>query len=322
MRLAVVGDEADFSTRYIAWLAERRGVDVLWLVEDRLGIDWSFALLDDGAVGSVDVGERALALGEIDAAFVRLNPEPAVPESIGIDDALKPIYLIERRHGLHWLLDLAPFPVVNRPHAGRSNLSKPYQMTMLESMGLPVPAWIVTSTANPVRDFIRRWPHGAVYKACSGLRSHVRRADEQLLARLAEGSSPVVVQRYIGGADVRIHTVGERAFATEIYSDSVDYRWDEASTRYAATKAPADLVARCIAAAAAENLALAGFDFRRTADGEWWCLEMNPVPTFLPYEAMTGHAIGDAILDFMLPAARTNQQDSPLLARPSQDRSN
>ena len=48
-----------------------------------------------------------------------------------------------------------------------------------------------------------------------------------------------------------------------------------------------------------DRLSLSGFDFRRTDDDVWWCLEMNPVPTFLPYEASTGHPIGDAILDFI-----------------------
>lgn len=314
MRLCVVGDDADFSARYICWLAEQRGVEVDFLPEDRLGVDWSFAVLHDGRQGRVEIGDRTLDIDEIDAAFVRLNPEPAIPEELGVDDAAKPVYAIERRHGLHWLLDRAPFAVVNRPHAGRSNLSKPYQMALLDSMGLPVPDWIVTTNAGSAGDFIARWPDGAVYKACSGLRSHVRRADGKLLERLTEGTTPVVIQRYITGADVRIHTIGDRAFATEIYSESVDYRWDDQSTRYAATAAPAEIVTRCVAAAAAEGLSLAGFDFRRTPDGDWWCLEMNPVPTFLPYEAMTGHAIGDAILDFMLPAARLDRERSPLLS--------
>ena len=45
---------------------------------------------------------------------------------------------------------------------------------------------------------------------------------------------------------------------------------------------------------------LAGFDFRCAPDGVWYCLEVNPVPTFLPYEAATGVPIADAVLDELL----------------------
>jgi glutathione synthase/RimK-type ligase-like ATP-grasp enzyme len=314
MRLCVVGDESDFSARYVAWLAERRGVEVLLLGEDRLGFDWWFEMCEEGRSGAIVMGDRSLSLSEVDAAFVRLNPEPAVSDAIGLDDDVRPVYLLERRHGLHWFLERAHFTVVNRPSAGRSNLSKPYQMSLLDEMGLRVPPWIVTNNAKAARGFLDSWPDGAVYKACSGLRSHVRQADESLLGRLAEGSSPVVVQRYIRGVDVRVHTVGARAFATEIRSESVDYRFDEETTRYAETDAPKELIDRCVAAAVSEGLALAGFDFRRDPDGGWWCLEMNPVPTFLPYEAMTGHPIGDAILDVLLPEARLQRDRSPLLS--------
>ncbi|HSG47001.1 MAG TPA: hypothetical protein VLA43_04200, partial [Longimicrobiales bacterium] len=34
-------------------------------------------------------------------------------------------------------------------------------------------------------------------------------------------------------------------------------------------------------------------------DGAWWCLESNPVPTFLPYEVQAGLPIADAVLDWM-----------------------
>ena len=48
------------------------------------------------------------------------------------------------------------------------------------------------------------------------------------------------------------------------------------------------------------DLTLAGFDFRVTKDGRWYCLEVNPMPTFLPYETATGQPIGNAVLDALL----------------------
>jgi glutathione synthase/RimK-type ligase-like ATP-grasp enzyme len=136
-----------------------------------------------------------------------------------------------------------------------------------------------------------------IYKSCSGLRSHVRRVDDTLRARLVEGSAPILIQDYIPGHDVRVHVVGERTFPVAVISDAIDYRFDEADTQYRVIELPAVLAQMCVKFAADQGLLLSGFDFRRTGDGDWYCLEVNPVPTFLPYEAATGLGIADAVLD-------------------------
>ena len=72
----------------------------------------------------------------------------------------------------------------------------------------------------------------------------------------------------------------------------------------------------CISFAAREGLLLAGFDFRvDETTGTWSCLEMNPVPTFLPYEASTGQRIGDAVIDLLAPDSEAPDAVSPLGAR-------
>jgi glutathione synthase/RimK-type ligase-like ATP-grasp enzyme len=90
-----------------------------------------------------------------------------------------------------------------------------------------------------------------------------------------------------------------RIFPTEVLSGGIDYRFDDDTGRFAATTMPQALGELCVAYAAREGLIVAGFDFRVTPDDEWYCLEMNPVPTFLPYEAATGQPIGDAILNVL-----------------------
>jgi len=90
-----------------------------------------------------------------------------------------------------------------------------------------------------------------------------------------------------------------RTFASHIDSNGVDHRFADAENRYIAIDEPPGIAARCVEIARRERLALAGFDFRVRPDGRWFCLEVNPVPTFLPYEAAAGHPIADTVLEQM-----------------------
>ena len=123
--------------------------------------------------------------------------------------------------------------------------------------------------------------------------------DERLADRLDAGGTPTVIQEYVAGVDVRVHTVGARAFACRIAGTSVDYRFEHEGAKYDRSEIPDELASRCCRFAEADGLVLAGFDFRLTEDGRWRCLEMNPVPSFLPYEFSSGLPIGAAIADVL-----------------------
>ncbi len=296
--ICIVGDTEDLTSVYVAWTARRRGLRVLELREDLLGHAWRFGF-DDGRprMGLLQIGAQSFSLAELAGAYVRLNPLPALPPGIDLGPVQQQSFVSERRYALHHFLEHLPCTVANRPSAGRSNGSKPHQMRLLADSGFRIPRWIVSNDAAAVEAFCAALAGRAIYKACSGLRSRVRRAGPELGQRLAAGTSPVLVQQYIAGRDVRVHTVGERAFATEVRSSTLDYRFEDAPAHYAATRVPPEIALRCCRFATGEKLLIAGFDFRVTAEGEWFCLEANPVPTFMPYELATGQPIAGALLD-------------------------
>jgi hypothetical protein len=298
MNICIVGDPTDLTAIYVAWLARRRGLSVLELPESTLGVDWTFAFDDSRArEGHVECGGQRYPFSALAGAYVRLHPHPPVPPDLDLDAAGEAVLVTERRGGLLYFLNSLPLVVANRPHAGRSNGSKPHQMRLLARAGFAVPEWVATNDAEVASAFAGRCTDGAIYKACSGLRSTVRLFDEAILGRLGEGSSPIVVQEYVRGREVRVHVVGRQIFATEIHASGIDYRFDSTESEFCASAVPVWLEERCRAFAAEEGLLIAGFDFRIAGDGRWYCLEMNPVPTFLPYAMATGQAIGEALLD-------------------------
>ena len=307
MTIALLGDPDDLAIAYLSWLSSQRGIEWLLLPEATLGVEWTFSLDDDLGRGDLHAGGRSRPLSDLDGIFVRFRPDPPLPGALALDPMAHAVFTHERREGLHHLLHVVRCPVVNRPWSGRANASKPLQMLELQAAGFTVPRWVATNDPDAAAEFAATCPQGVIYKASSGLRSRVRQLDDELTARLTRGTSPTVLQEYIAGRDVRVHTVGERAFATEMISGGIDYRFD-AVTQYRSAVIDSDVAQRCCATAASEGLLLAGLDFRVAADGAWHCLEMNPVPSFLPYEMCSGEPIGNAVLDLFVEAIRHRER--------------
>lgn len=299
MTLLIVGDPDDLTSAYVRFRAEANGRHVETLDESRFGLDWHFDLDEgDPAHATVELpGGRALPLRDVAGAFVRFTPTPEVPAALRGDPPLAEVYARERRAALHFLLSSLPAPVANSPGCGQANGSKPLQMAQLTAAGFDVPRWIASNDADAARRFVGTQPDGAIVKSCSGTRSEVRRCTDEFFDRLALGSPPVVVQQWIDGIDVRVHSVRDAVFGTAVEAGAgIDYRFDDARRRYFQTDVPAELARLCADFAARHGLLIAGFDFRVEKSGRWRCLECNPAPTFLPYEMETGQPIADAVI--------------------------
>jgi glutathione synthase/RimK-type ligase-like ATP-grasp enzyme len=103
----------------------------------------------------------------------------------------------------------------------------------------------------------------------------------------------------VEGTNVRVHTVGNRTYATAIKTEATDYRYAARQTGEAAAlrevELSDDLTGRCLRLAQALELPFAGIDLKITPENEVYCFEVNPSPAFSYYEAHTGQPISDAL---------------------------
>ena len=233
--------------------------------------------------GTLIVGAMSVALEDISGFYLR-------PQDSTVSTALDDLLLT--------IAELAPAVVLNRPEAMAANTSKPYQYSQIRTAGFSVPDTLITTSLDAARGFITR--HGnVIYKSVSGVRSVVGELREADTARLADIRwCPTQLQQRIRGVDVRVHVVGDALFACEIRSDAVDYRYAHlsgADVELSSIVLPDECAGRCLALARAARLPLAGIDFRRTDDGEWYCFEINPSPGFTYYQRATGAPIDAAI---------------------------
>ncbi|MEZ4294092.1 MAG: ATP-grasp domain-containing protein [Polyangiaceae bacterium] len=207
-----------------------------------------------------------------------------------------------------------PALVVNRPGAGDSNASKPYQTALIERHGLRVPRSLSTNIPARAREFIASCPRGAIYKSNSGMRSIVQAVGEADLGRFdALRNCPVLFQERIWGDDVRVHVVGDACHAVRIRSAEVDYRYDRSgnvvSEPFELTPAAAEA---CVRVTRALGLSFSGIDLLLDADGELHCLEVNPMPGYSGYDHTLGGEISRSLGALLHAAGNSQDRASPV----------
>jgi hypothetical protein len=248
--------------------------------------------------GWLEIDSQVLDLTAVRAAYVRpydsrrlravASAGPESPEwqaALGVEDVLLSF------------CDLTPALVVNRPSAMAANGSKPYQSRLIGSLGFCVPETLVTTDPEAAAEFWRRHEQ-VVYKSISGVRSVVARLTPEHEERLRNISwCPTQFQQWIAGEDVRVHVVGDEVFSCQVKSTADDYRYASGNTAVSIEplELPIEVAQRCIAAARAMQLPVAGLDLRYSSAGDWYCFEVNPSPGFSYFQRQTGQQIDVAI---------------------------
>ena len=264
-----------------------RGTPYL-LVDQAACADAAVERTEDGL--ALLVGGREIAVEDVRGIYLR-------PYDLGdAVDAAERARLLRLATDLREWAESAPesVRVVNRPSAGLSNHSKPRQSRAIAAAGFAVPETLLTTDPEAAAAFVAR--HGrAIVKSISGTRSIVRTLDPGDDFGAVRWC-PTQLQRFVPGAEYRVHAVGERLFANRIRTESVDYRYGGFSLE------PADLpdvvAERCRALTAALGLELAGIDLRFGEDGRWYCWEVNTSPAYSCFDS-DDRAIATALAEHL-----------------------
>jgi glutathione synthase/RimK-type ligase-like ATP-grasp enzyme len=115
--------------------------------------------------------------------------------------------------------------------------------------------------------------------------------------------APVIFQEYVEGLDLRVTVVGGDVFAAEIDARRTTYPVDmrmvigEAPIR--GVELPADLIDTVLSLMRELGLRFGAIDMRRTPEGKFFFLEVNPAGQWLFVERRTGLQISQAVADLL-----------------------
>jgi glutathione synthase/RimK-type ligase-like ATP-grasp enzyme len=188
---------------------------------------------------------------------------------------------------------------VYNPTTAGTNITKPYQLALLQAAGLPVPATLWSNDPAAVRRFCSE--REAIYKPVAGgaatRKVEAKDLTEERLARLQ--AAPVCFQELLPGEDVRVYVIDGRVVcALRIVTDAIDFRGHEQRVEPIAID---DEVARaCVRAAEVIGLRYTGMDLKADREGRYKILELNPSAMFLGFEHYAGVDIGGPLCDALV----------------------
>lgn len=300
--ILVCGIMADEMVELMCARLTDMGFEHRWLNVARFPGDYEMTwdIGNDGLTGYLATKTEKINLQDLSGVYARyVEYQDNGENGNGLRGKEKALANAEYQLALMQLFDVLPCEVVNRARASTSNDSKVYQQSLISSFGFKTPRTLVTTIPEEARTFYEACGRRVIFKSLSGVRSIVRsmRADD--LARLSLLSNcPTQFQECVEGTDIRVHTVGQEVFATEIISEASDYRYASrqgASLSARPIELPPEVGAACLDLAGALGLSVAGIDLRQTPDARYCCFEVNPSPAFIFYERVGGQPISEAV---------------------------
>lgn len=268
------------------------------------------AELDDSGywTGELMTMTRRLDLAMVRAVY-RRRPSLRAPEP-DLDEQAARFAASEARHGLNGVLANLPHCLyVNHPDANHAADVKVTQLRVAASLGLRVPASLITNDLGQARLFAARHRQ-IVYKPLTFVRhltpdgpqtiwTQPVRADE--LDETIAGTAHLFQGLVDKVADLRITVVGQQIFCIRIDSDppQLDWRYDYDKLTYTWCDPPPELAGPVIAYLKRLGLAFGCFDFGLTGSGEAVFFECNPNGQWGWLEESTGAPIAAAFADLL-----------------------
>ncbi|MEB3359728.1 MAG: hypothetical protein VKK04_23585 [Synechococcales bacterium] len=300
MNVLILGDERDAHAAHLKQAIAQTGATVeCWhtcLFPTQLRLSW----LPGTVSGSLVLPNgQQFALSEIHSVFWRSFSGVQVPP---LGDTLQyQVACNDANSALRSLIQICPARWVNSWQAYQFHKEKPLQLHQVKGLGVSIPDTLISNDPEVVGNFCQRQERTIFKPVYGGAHTQFVQAEHLQPERLERSLrlSPVTLQAYIPGTNVRSYVIGNQVYSAEIRSASLDFREDAAAELIPLTL-PEGVEAQCRAIARCLLLEWTAIDWRLTPEGQYVFLEANPSPMFLHFEQQTGFPITQRLVEHLL----------------------
>jgi glutathione synthase/RimK-type ligase-like ATP-grasp enzyme len=300
MNVLILGNSEDAHAAHLKQALTQAGATVDYLdtrlFPTRLRMSWE----PETQVGCLTLpGGRRLNFQDIQSVFWRSWSDVYIPslkdanqQRIAFNDSIST---------LRSLIQACPARWINSWHAYQFHKEKPLQLSKAKQIGVTIPATLISNDVEQVIEFAQSQER-VIFKPVYGgahtqlvTESHL---DPQRLS-LALRLSPVTIQEYIPGTNIRSYVIAGSVYSAEIRSNSLDFR-EDVEAELIPVELPESVQQQCIAITKALMLEWTAIDWRLKPTGEYVFLEANPSPMFLHFEHQTNFPITQQLVKLLM----------------------
>ncbi|MDJ0796502.1 MAG: hypothetical protein QNJ51_06650 [Calothrix sp. MO_167.B12] len=190
---------------------------------------------------------------------------------------------------------------INSWQAYQFHKEKPLQLSKAKQVGATIPATLISNNPQQVTKFCQTYEK-VIFKPVYG-GAHTEFVTEAHLEpqrlNMTLSLSPVTIQEYIPGTNIRSYVIANSVYTAEIRSPSVDFR-EDVDAELIPIELPQSMQKLCLAIAKALMLEWTAIDWRVKPTGEYVFLEANPSPMFIHFERQTGFPITEELVKLLM----------------------
>lgn len=307
MNLLILGSAEDAHAAYLHKALTKKGIAVDYLdtreFPTKLKISWE-PVTQSGTL--VLPNNKKLDLSDIKSIFWRTYYGVKVPklsnfhqQNIATNDSTSVLRSFMESTSEKW---------INSWQAYQFHKEKPLQLSLANKIGATIPATIVSNDATEIIEFAATYPQ-LIFKPVYG-GSHTQFLTKQHLdiqrMNLALTISPVTLQEYIPGTNIRSYVIGKNVYSAEIRSGSLDFR-EDLKAELIPVELPVNIAQQCLTIADKFGLKWTGIDWRLKPNGEYVFLEANFSPMFVHFERKTGAPITEKLIELLIDGTGTSK---------------
>ena len=300
MNILIIGDATDAHAAHLKNALTQAGatVDYLntYLFPTQLRLSWR----PDTQVGCLTLpGGRQLNFSDIHSVFWRNFSGVYVPPLK--DSQQQQVALKDAMSTVRSLMQACPARWINSWQAYQFHQEKPLQLSQVKQIGVTIPGTLISNNPDDVIEFTKAHEK-VIFKPVYG-GAHTQFVTEKHLnpKRLSQvlSISPVTIQEYIPGTNIRTYVIADSVYSAEIRSQSLDFR-EDLEAQLIPIELPELVNKQCLAIAKALMLEWTAIDWRVKPTGEYVFLEANPSPMFIHFERQTGFPITQQLLNLLM----------------------
>ena len=300
MNILILGNSEDAHAAHLKQTLTQAGATVDYLdtclFPTQLRLSWQ----PDTGVGYLTLpGGRKLNFAEIHSIFWRSFSGVNVPslndpdrQRIAVNDAMS---------AMRSLLQAIPCRWVNSWQAYQFHKEKPLQLHKAKQIGVKIPATWIGNDPEDAIAFVQSQDK-AIFKPVYG-GAHTQFITQEHLdpqrLNLTFSLSPVTIQEYIPGTNIRTYVIANSVYSAEIRSPSLDFR-EDLEAELIPVELPEFVQHQCLAITQALMLEWTAIDWRLSPRREYIFLEANPSPMFLHFERQTSFPITQELIRLLL----------------------